>query len=273
MKNPRRSDHQLKDGRTVPIFIHSTIDDMTDLTPNAMRVYMHLSRRADKSGAAWPSYQSIGNHCFGSVYDHPDTRRRHAVKAIADLVDAGLIHKGKRKHPRGQQSNCYTLLEPVIAQSQPGVTQGSQGYVIAQSQPFVIEESQEAVIVGSPKDTPIKNTPNEEIVSSPVSAFVDSPKPATATHAATAAVDWGLLVDELTLALRGELARPLRGSVLEPPATAGAAYRLLLPPGTTGVDHFTHQAGPDIRRRLGSVLGKPVKIEIVAAEAESEVPA
>ena len=84
---------RLVDKRDLPIFIHSTIDDMTDLSPNAMRVYMHLARRADKSGVAWPSLQSIGDHCFKSVYKHPDSRRKHAIAALDELIQAKLIHK------------------------------------------------------------------------------------------------------------------------------------------------------------------------------------
>ncbi len=34
----------------LPIFVHSAVDDMTDLTPNAMRVYMQLARTERKAG-------------------------------------------------------------------------------------------------------------------------------------------------------------------------------------------------------------------------------
>jgi hypothetical protein len=104
---------RLVDDRTLPIFIHSSIDDMTDLSPNAMRVYMHLARRASKTGQAWPSYQSIGDHCFTCVFDNPVTRRSTARKAIDELLAAGLITKTNRNDETGNTSNVYKLVNPV----------------------------------------------------------------------------------------------------------------------------------------------------------------
>ena len=103
---------QVEDRRRLPIFIHSTIDDMTDITPNAMRVYMHLARRAGKSGFAFPSYQSIGDHCFSSVSDNHATRRSMARKAIDDLIAHKLIEKRARVTGDGDSdSNGYVLLD------------------------------------------------------------------------------------------------------------------------------------------------------------------
>lgn len=94
----------------LPLFVRSEIDDMTDITPNAMRVYMHLSRRADAEGYAWPSYQAIGDHCFKSISDNPATRKSHARKAIEDLIGAGLLSKEARERDDGgQSSNGYKL--------------------------------------------------------------------------------------------------------------------------------------------------------------------
>ena len=99
-----------KDQRALPIFIHGVIDDMTDLPPNAMRVYMHLARRADADGFAWPSYQAIGDHCFKSISDNPSTRKSHARNAIDDLIEAGLLSKHAReREDGGQTSNGYRL--------------------------------------------------------------------------------------------------------------------------------------------------------------------
>lgn len=103
---------QVEDRRRLPIFIHSTIDDMTGITPNAMRVYMHLARRAGKSGFAFPSYQSIGDHCFSSVSDNHATRRSMARKAIDDLIAHKLIEKRARVTGDGDSdSNGYVLLD------------------------------------------------------------------------------------------------------------------------------------------------------------------
>lgn len=95
----------------LPLFVHSSIDDSTDLTPNAMRVLMHLARRADNDGVAWPSYQAIGDHCFISISDNAATRKTFARKAIDELVKAGQISKESRERPDGgQSSNGYRLL-------------------------------------------------------------------------------------------------------------------------------------------------------------------
>ena len=103
---------ELQDARRPLIFIHSSIDDLTDLTPNAMRVYMHLARRAGKANSAFPSYQSIGDHCFSSVSDNQATRKSFARKAIDDLIAAGLIAKTNRNADGVNQSNVYKLVEP-----------------------------------------------------------------------------------------------------------------------------------------------------------------
>lgn len=73
--------------------VDDSIDDLlTNLSPNAVRVYMHLARRSQED-APRPSMQAIGDHCFVSIYRHRDTRRRHASSAIKELVSAGLIEK------------------------------------------------------------------------------------------------------------------------------------------------------------------------------------
>jgi hypothetical protein len=182
MARKKKDDGTLRDGRNLPIFIHSIVDDMTDLTPNAMRVYMHLARRANKCGEAFPSYQSIGDHCFGKVYKHADGRRKHAIAAVEELIAAKLIVKEMRQNEHGQISNCYLLLDPVTVEAQPGVTVASQpavsvasqggdsrvtGGVSVEAQPAVSVEAQRAVTVASldpvtvasPKDTPIEDTP------------------------------------------------------------------------------------------------------------------
>jgi hypothetical protein len=165
MARRKKDEGVLKDGRTAPIFIHSIIDDMTGLTPNTMRVYMHLARRAQKSGAAWPSYQSIGDHCFGSIYKNAESRRRHAMEAIDELIKAQLIGKEIRKSELGFQSNHYVLLDPPITTlvihqslpSDPGITT----LVIADALPSDPTVTS-LVIPGSLKDSPVEDTPLED---------------------------------------------------------------------------------------------------------------
>lgn len=144
---------QLVDRRKLPIFIHSSIDDM-GLTPNAFRVYAHLARRATKDGDAWPSYQSIGDHCFGAMYSHPDTRRRHAVAAVKELISHGLIAKEKRTADGWKKSNSYVLVDVVTLQSQQVVTPQSH------------------------KDTPVEDAPVESTPNS-AAAAPETEKPAS----------------------------------------------------------------------------------------------
>lgn len=104
---------RLEDERTQVLWVHSSIDDMTNLSPNAMRVYMHLVRRANADGMAWPSYQKIGDHCFASVSDKPATRKTFARNAIEELIAAELILKEERvRDDGGQSSNAYILANP-----------------------------------------------------------------------------------------------------------------------------------------------------------------
>jgi hypothetical protein len=80
-----------------------------------MRVYMHLARRANKDSVAWPSYQSIGDHCFSSVSDNAATRKSFARKALEDLIKAGLIVKTHRVNENGEySSNAYQLVNPPV---------------------------------------------------------------------------------------------------------------------------------------------------------------
>ncbi len=138
----------------LPLFIHSSIDDMTDLPPNAMRVYMHLARRADDDGIAWPSYQAIGDHCFKSISDNPATRKSHARNAIDDLIEAGLLSKQAReREDGGQTSNGYVLTTvdsfapPVLIKHPP---------VLGVAPPVL---NGHAPCLSSTKDTPIEDTP------------------------------------------------------------------------------------------------------------------
>jgi hypothetical protein len=73
---------------------------------------MHLARRAGKANSAFPSYQSIGDHCFSSVSANQATRKSFARKAIDQLIEAGLIAKTNRNTDGVNQSNVYKLVEP-----------------------------------------------------------------------------------------------------------------------------------------------------------------
>lgn len=96
-------------------FIHSSLDDYP-LSWAAFRVYCHLLRRAGKEGEATPSYASIGEHCFRASWPDakPETLRRRAIEAVAELVAKRLVAVEVRRAP-GQQrneTNRYVLTDP-----------------------------------------------------------------------------------------------------------------------------------------------------------------
>jgi len=106
------SPFEVEDARDdLPIFVYSEFDDLP-LTVNAVRVYVHLARRAGKNNEAWPSYKSIGEHCFKATLPDakPDTLRRLAITAVAELQTLGLLSVQKRgDKDKGNTSNLYRL--------------------------------------------------------------------------------------------------------------------------------------------------------------------
>jgi hypothetical protein len=77
---------------------------------------MHLSRRSGKRNRAWPSYTSIGEHCFRFTYPNVQTAslRRKAIKAVAELEKVGVISVERRVTGgytgKGNMSNVYRIL-------------------------------------------------------------------------------------------------------------------------------------------------------------------
>jgi hypothetical protein len=142
---------QLIDRRDLPVFIHSDVDDLP-LTPNAFRLYCHLARRAG-NGTAWPSYQTMGDHCFSKESDNAGTRRTWAIKAMNELVELGLVKKELRSDEiKGNKSNVYYLTSrsewtPSIGGIPGGVPQGYQ-----------------PGIGGIPKGTPSESSPSSVVV-------------------------------------------------------------------------------------------------------------
>jgi hypothetical protein len=106
-----RSTSQANPAYTLPAFLRSELDDFP-LTTNAFRVYLHLTRRAGRNGEAYPSYASIGKHCFRCDYPNakPETLERRAREAIKELVEKGLIIKQVNKRANGSHaSNNYSF--------------------------------------------------------------------------------------------------------------------------------------------------------------------
>lgn len=238
-----REEHSLKDDRTLPIFIHSIIDDMTQLPPNAMRVYMHLVRRADKSGVAWPSYQGIADHCFASISDNPSTRKSYARKAIDQLIAAGLVRKELRaREDGGQTSNAYVLVDPCLI-STPMLNKHPHAYSAA---PVPIEQGP---CLSSTKDIPYEDSPLKE---------KDG-----------LSLIWAHCLEELSPTLPAVAAARLAGSQLE--IVDETHFSVILAPHVTdGLDWLNRQAKGVIGRTLSVTFHKRIEVEIIAATLELE---
>ncbi len=85
---------------TFPIWVHKDLDDLK-LDPFAMRVYVHLARRANGSGKAWPSRESIAEHCGMS--------EKQVTRCVQVLEDEGLVVVVRGTRPDGGRANTYWL--------------------------------------------------------------------------------------------------------------------------------------------------------------------
>ncbi|MEG3437682.1 helix-turn-helix domain-containing protein [Pannus brasiliensis CCIBt3594] len=119
------------------IWLDLALDDF-DLGVDAFRVYVHLCRRAGKDGNAFPSYASIGEHCFkaDSPNVKPESLRRRAMRAIQELIEKGLIERESRSGKGGADTtNSYWIndLKDLISasagdyKSPGGVTDNHRG--------------------------------------------------------------------------------------------------------------------------------------------------
>ena len=69
----------------------------------ALAAYIILCQHAGRKSTCFPSYQKIGSLMCGN--------RRTAVRAIQDLLAAGLITREKRYSTWGETSNLYTIVD------------------------------------------------------------------------------------------------------------------------------------------------------------------
>lgn len=113
MSEVAKSKTKAQERELMPIFIHSDIDDL-GLSVNAFRLYAHLARRAGVTNFAWPSYASMGEHCFRASYPKAKdaTLRRKALAAVEELKKVGLVEVEKRTlaKTQGNITNAYRLV-------------------------------------------------------------------------------------------------------------------------------------------------------------------
>lgn len=95
---------------SIPMFVRSDVDKL-GLSLEAFRVYAHLVRRADRNGASYPSYATIGEACFrGSLpRAKADSLRRKAMRAVKELELLGVIERMPRRSGKKNSSNSYKV--------------------------------------------------------------------------------------------------------------------------------------------------------------------
>lgn len=107
-----KSTQQPKVVRRLPLSIYYQVDDMP-ISPEAMRVYVHLVRRTGQNTTCWPSYASIGEACFSVGRKMTaESRRRAAMRALQELVKFNIVQIQKRQNEKGEPlPNVYVLTE------------------------------------------------------------------------------------------------------------------------------------------------------------------
>ena len=125
-------------------FIHSSLDD-AGLHIDAFRVYCHILRRAGNDYTAWPSYQTIGDHCFGHL-DKAESRRSKAIRAMNTLVERHFLVKSMMP----SKGNHYYIKPPSTWMGGDVISPQGSSHITPASD------------VISPKGTPIEGTPIKE---------------------------------------------------------------------------------------------------------------
>lgn len=103
--------NEIVDRRRLPLFIHRELNDIP-MKAESFRVYAFLVALANQDGSCWPSYSTIGDRCFALDYTNAEVRKRHAVAAVEELINLGLIKVEERWGEDGSQlSNLYIILD------------------------------------------------------------------------------------------------------------------------------------------------------------------
>ena len=99
----------VSDRRKSPaVWMSVAIDDVR-ISSDAFRIYFHIVRRVGKHEKAWPSYRSMGTHCFPELKE--DSARVKAIKAVKELITMNLIEVEKNQTATGFHSNNYYLTD------------------------------------------------------------------------------------------------------------------------------------------------------------------
>jgi hypothetical protein len=99
----------ISDRRKSPaVWLSVAVDDIR-MSSDAFRIYFHIVRRVGKNEKAWPSYRSMGTHCFPELKE--DSARIKAIKAVKELITLNLIEVEKNQTATGFHSNNYYLTD------------------------------------------------------------------------------------------------------------------------------------------------------------------
>lgn len=156
------------------IFIHSSVDD-AGLDPFAFRVLMHLSRRANRKGMAWPGVASIAEVTLIS--------ERQVARALTVLETRKMLSISKAPGPG--KRNVYELtsasewiLEPATQADLESNLPHRQIESATQAGSFTREGNP---IEGNPKDKDeVFKKAVEPLIPEPFQAKTKEPKPAKA---------------------------------------------------------------------------------------------
>ena len=113
----RREDGMGDKRRSASVWISVALDDLKGVSSDAFRVYFHIVRRIGRHEKAWPSYRSIGVHCFPELKE--DSARIKAIKAIKELIAWNLIEVEKNQSATGFHSNNYYLTDETDWRKEP----------------------------------------------------------------------------------------------------------------------------------------------------------
>lgn len=100
----------LQDRRRRPTYLPPELEDQ-DISPGAYRVYCRLCFLASCHDAVFPSYQTLGDKCFGKGLS-PDRRRQLAIESVKELASKGMVGKQAQvREDGGASSNLYWLTD------------------------------------------------------------------------------------------------------------------------------------------------------------------
>ncbi len=125
-----------------------------DLTPIEKLTYIVLCKYANKTGEAWPFYNTIA--------DGVGCSRRAAITAVARLVEVGLVEKIAQYTQSGDQtSNRYIVYHPEQLRKKNGKPSANEGSYSPEIEDAPVDRTSYIVEEEILAEPPRKDTPEE----------------------------------------------------------------------------------------------------------------